>query len=293
VKALCTRGVPQEIRSDLVDVREAIGAKTGSSLAASILKGGYSWNADFQGHAVCAEKPVKIQFNGEVSLTLLSPNMGKLKELEKYWKKELYKLGFRGDFTDDRIFDDAFEFLLLQTEDQPGVDIRKPVSSSQISLDKLLKTDDIEELLPDFSEDSSPKNGSSISFILECGDKRMLFLGDSHPRLIETQLNELKSSTYFDAIKVSHHGSKNNTFPVDLSMIEAEKYLISTNGVKYNHPDLDALLRIVSRVTEKEKRLIFNYQTEPAVFLDNSALKDKYQYDVEIPSNDGIIPIEL
>lgn len=146
VNALCAKGYPQEVHSDLADIRESAGAKAGSSLAASILQGGYSWNVDFQGQAVYTEKPVKIQLNDDVCLTLLSPNIGELKELEKYWKDELYNLGFRGKYTDDKIFDDAFEFLLLRTEDLSGVDIREQASSSQISLDKLLKADNIEEL---------------------------------------------------------------------------------------------------------------------------------------------------
>ncbi len=289
-------GAPKEMRTDRVDVKESIGAKEGSSLAALILKGGYSWNSEFQGQAVCVENPVKVQLNSEVSLTLLSPNIEKLKNLDTYWKKELYNMGYRGKFTDDKIFDDAFEFLMLQTEDQPGVDIRKPISSSQISLDKLLKTDNIETLLPDFSEDSSPKNGSSISFILECGKKRMLFLGDSHPSLIETQLREFfpgKSSLYFDAVKLSHHGSKNNTLPAHLSVIDAERYLVSTNGDLYDHPDIETLLRIVSRETEKERKLIFNYPTKFTTFLNSPALKERFTYEAIIPEKTGVVMISL
>lgn len=299
LRALRVRGIPQEVRTDLIDVRNPIGAKEGSTLAASILKGGYSWNAVFQGQAVSTEKPVKVQLNDEVSLTLLLPNREKLRELEKYWRKELYKLGFRGELTDNRIFDDAFEFLLLQTEDQPGIDIRKPVSSSQINLDKLLKTDDIETLLPDFSEDSSPKNGSSISFILECGGKRMLFLGDAHPSLIETQLREFfpgKSSLYFDVVKLSHHGSKNNTLPAYLSAIDAEKYLVSTNGELYDHPDIETLLRIVSRETERERKLIFNHSKYPiklTTFLNHPNLKERFKYEAIIPEKAGVVMINL
>jgi len=62
------------------------------------------------------------------------------------------------------------------------------------------------------SSDSSKHNGSSIAFILEAKDKKLLFLGDCLHGTIVKSLNKLNiKSLEVDLVKVSHHGSKNNT----------------------------------------------------------------------------------
>ncbi|WP_157766328.1 MBL fold metallo-hydrolase [Pedobacter ginsengisoli] len=68
--------------------------KQGSSLAAELLSGKYKWNCDFdQGPVVAPYEPVSI--SEDVTITLLSPTAEKLEKLEKFWKKELKRIGFK------------------------------------------------------------------------------------------------------------------------------------------------------------------------------------------------------
>lgn len=109
-----------------------------------------------------------------------------------------------------------------------------------------------EEMRPDFkfNQDNSVKNGSSISFILTLNDKRFLFLADSHPKGIVTQLKTLGYSKdkplEVEAMKVSHHGSKANTNRELLEIVKTVNYIISTDSSGHNHPDKRTLSRILN-----------------------------------------------
>lgn len=121
-----------------------------------------------------------------------------------------------------------------------------------------------EENRPDFkfSQDSSVKNGSSISFILTICDKRFLFLADSHPKYIVQQLEIMGYSKdnplEVEVMKVSHHGSKKNTNKELLEIIKTNNYLISTDSAGHNHPNKRTLARILNVNTDA----IFHFNYE-------------------------------
>ncbi|WKL02240.1 MBL fold metallo-hydrolase [Paenibacillus amylolyticus] len=160
------QGYPSEVKKT-ENKEKPISAKQGSSLASLILQGGYSWNIDFAGQAVCVENRSEIHLNSDVMITLLSPRLNQLKELEKYWKRKLYKLGYRKEITDDAFFDDAFEFLVSREKAQAVVNQEKEISSSPIDLEELLRTP--------FTEDTRATNGSSIAFVLQFKEKKFCF----------------------------------------------------------------------------------------------------------------------
>ena len=58
---------------------------------------------------------------------------------------------------------------------------------------------------------------------------------------------EEKVSYIFDAVKLSHHGSYNNNSPELIKLIVSDKWLVSTNGDKYNHPDMPTLAHIITK----------------------------------------------
>lgn len=121
-------------------------------------------------------------------------------------------------------------------------------------------------------------NGSSIAFLLELNDKKILFLADTRPSIIISSLQELGYSETnplsVDLVKVAHHGSKYNTSNELLSLINCPKFLISTNGAISGHPHRTTLARIIIDAQKKNKKiqLIFNhskaeYQRKGAGFL--------------------------
>jgi metal-dependent hydrolase (beta-lactamase superfamily II) len=127
-----------------------------------------------------------------------------------------------------------------------------------------------------FRQDTSVKNGSSISFIITIEDKSFLFLGDSHPNGIVNALKELgynkENPLIVEAMKVSHHGSKNNTSTELLSLIETDNYLISTDSTGHGHPNKRTLARIINR--NSNAILHFNYTNVKDYMLQKQDCED-------------------
>ncbi len=276
--SIVVRGFPSTQKEDQFDYEDPIGAEQGSSLASLILEGEYPWNKEFQRQAVISGVHDRVLINDEVGLVLLSPDENKLDLLRKAWERELNKMGFPGKISADKLFDDAFEFLIAREKRRKKFDVEKKISFSLEDMESLLTKP--------FKEDDSVSNGSSIAFVFEFKDKKFLFLGDSHPSLIEANLRKLypqSSCLYFDAVKVSHHGSSGNTSPGLLELIDSEKYVISTNGKSNSHhPDMETLLRIVSRETGTKRDIFFNYPTESASRLEELRSKKNWKYSVNI-----------
>ncbi|MDI9863117.1 MBL fold metallo-hydrolase [Flectobacillus sp. DC10W] len=113
-----------------------------------------------------------------------------------------------------------------------------------------------------FSQDNSVKNGSSISFILTFNDKNFLFLADSHPKGVVTQLKALgynkDKPLEVEVMKVSHHGSKANTNKELLEIVKTENYIISTDSSGHNHPNKRTLARILK--VNPDAIFHFNYE---------------------------------
>ncbi|QRY55937.1 ComEC/Rec2 family competence protein [Sphingobacterium siyangense] len=140
----------------------------------------------------------------------------------------------------------------------------KPSQLSRGTLKDLAKADDT----PDKTVLQDIFNSSSIAFVLRTFDMSILFLGDAHPLFLEETLRakgySVDNKLKVDLVKISHHGSKNNTTNALLDMIECEKFVISTNGgsSSHTHPDRETIARIIyhpQRVKSKfsNKRIIY------------------------------------
>jgi len=110
-------------------------------------------------------------------------------------------------------------------------------------------------------------NASSISFLLKCPDISILLLADSRPEIIIQSLKEIGinivNPLFVDYVKVSHHGSLNNTSQELMDLIISNNYLISTNGgsANHHHPSRETISRIVYNSNRNEEKLniFFNY----------------------------------
>lgn len=268
---------------------KGINAEQGSSLASLLYKGKYNWNSQFSGMAVSTDNKRTIKIDKDIIIHLLAPNNDKLEKLKKYWLRELRKKKYDFKLTDDALFDDAYEFYLMN-EGSNNADFTE---NKEISL-KVEENDLKEFLNNNESIDTSPTNGSSISFIIEYKGKKMLFLGDSHPQLIRTELKKLlkdgEEKLLFDLIKISHHGSHRNINKALLEIIDSQVFLISTNGETHKHPHKETIAKIVCRACEDTRDLIFNYrQTNQPWDEDNN--KQKYNFRVYYPNNENSIII--
>ena len=275
-------------KEELSDSVTYVSAKQGSSLASLLLKYKYQWNIQFDG------KPVSIDYDnnitiGEFNVHVLSPNQEKLENLQKYWRKELYKNGYLDSPHSESFWDDAFEFLLARDKQELRCEHKNISYDSGIDFHKLKEKP--------FIPDSSPTNGSSISFILQIGDKRMLFLADSHSDVIANELKQHFQTKdfpiFFDLIKLSHHGSFANNSPELLDFIDSDKWIISTNGKTHNHPDIETLAWILTKDNKINRKLFFNYSLEICQKLSNIERQKKHNYEIIFPEKEKIIEISL
>lgn len=265
-----------------------VSAKQGSSLASLLLKYNYQWNAQFDGNAVSIDNKNSITV-GESTIILLSPNQNKLEFLQKYWRKELYKNGYLSTSHSEKFWDDAFEFLLAQDKQELKCESKNISFNDNFDFYKLKENP--------FIPDSSPTNGSSISFILQIGHKKMLFLGDSHSDLVKNELeNHFKANdfpVFFDLVKLSHHGSFSNNSPELLELIDSDKWIISSNGKIHNHPDIETISWVLSKNDRVNRKIFFNYPLDICRKLSNSELEKKYNYKIIFPKTEEPIEISL
>lgn len=148
-----------------------------------------------------------------------------------------------------------------------------------------------------YEPDDSATNGSSIAFVLKVDEKRVLFLGDAHAETIVDSLMELygkgNAPFWFDAVKLSHHGSYNNNSPELLKLVRCNNWLISTNGDKYNHPDLPTLAHIIANGNNHEPRLYFNYNIELSRELTAQSYHDDFEFEIITPVGEQGITITI
>lgn len=253
-----------------------ISAKQGSTLAALIQLNKLAWNKQFSGNAVVS--PTCCVVN-DATFYILSPNQDCMNSLALFWKRKLIQNGLLAKNHCNEFWDDAFDFCLSQ--DKPGFHINRKMIS---------KTNDIKRYLDvEYTADTSVTNASSISFLLEANGKKILMLGDSKAEIIINSLNDLYTDQqrpiWFDAIKLSHHGSFNNNSPELLKMIDSTNWIISTNGDLYNHPDKEVIAHIITKDEIHVRNIIFNYRLDVCAEFDTSELHSQYKFQFILPEN--------
>jgi beta-lactamase superfamily II metal-dependent hydrolase len=195
---------------------------------------------------VCVENDI-YQLADGITANIISPDNDILNELFADWP-ELSK----------SILDNAEDELVSAGEGvrMPGLTL-KQLAELPFAPDRKVKDDIF--------------NASSIAFVLELPDCKLLLLGDARPEILVAALQSKGYTTSnklkVDYVKVSHHGSRNNTSCELLDLIDCQHFIISTNGgaAQHRHPDRDVIARIVyhpARDLGKPITIYFNYSIE-------------------------------
>ena len=253
---------------------EDFGPVQGEKLTSLLIKSDISWNRLFNKHRVSIHETGSLpEYNlpGGMKLVVLSPGLEQLKNLRPVWERECRKAG-------------------LDPSRTPQVPIPSPVGF------EVLGPPNIERLSnTPFICDKSETNGSSIVILAEYEGKRVLFAGDGYPNVILDSVQRLvgpNKRLQLDAFKLPHHGSKANTTRNLLEKIDCKRYLFSTNGAIFNHPDKETVARVI-RFGGQKIQLIFNYRTDHNMIWDNERLMKKYGYTVSFPTDSSGQTISL
>ena len=237
-------------------------------LGTLILNGGYIANT----------KPIQYETTptigrGNITFKILSPTEKILEELEKEFVEKIPK--------NIKEIKDLYKYELSKYYERFALseDSQESPFIGDISIPTL------EELANSpFEEDNRISNKSSIAFVIEYGGKKILFLGDSIPSVYIKSLEEHYSSLSnitFDLVKLSHHGSKNNSSLVFFEEINSERFLISTNGNNHNHPDEETISRLIIGHKKKTNILINCKNENLNKFIENDEWTKKYNYSIE------------
>ena len=145
-------------------------------------------------------------------------------------------------------------------------------------------------------------NRSSIAFLLEAEGKTVLIMGDADPWIVYQKQVDLGYSENAplkaDLMKVSHHGSRNNTCMQLLNILDCNKFLFSTNGGFGNsyHPDRETLAKLLISAKRKEGSQVFLYFNYPKGTIESRTgtlltEEEMREYNCAVIDNVGTITI--
>lgn len=270
-----------------MDEDDTLGGRQGEFFSALLmhrLRPG-AWNGAVKGNAVVVPPsgplPV-IPLAGGMKLTLLSPTRPKLDKMREAWRKDLKTTGIKpGDV------DAAWQELGKQKKYLPEEGL---LGSSDSSIADILKRQ--------FKSDNAAANGSSIAFLAEHPGGSCLFLADAHPDAVTASLKRLLEERgakrlKVGAVKVAHHGSKNNTDEELVSLIDSPRFLFSSSGALFKHPDEETIARVIDSAGGSPMTLYFNYLTDFNRKWQETALQKKHNFSAIYKEGEGPLVIKV
>jgi hypothetical protein len=251
-----------------------LGGREGELMSALIHKrAGERWNRRFGGHAVRVQSDSgdRIELEGDMVLTMLSPDAQSLEDLLKDWRESAEDWEI-----DPGDLEAAWAQLVEATKFHPDSELTLGPDDLTAKLRKLLR-----------GKDSGKANGSSIAFIGEFDGKSCMFLADAHMRVVCASLRRLGATKdaplRVNAVKLAHHGSKNNLTPEFLELVDAQNYLVSTNGERFEHPDREAIDAIIQG-SRRKPTLWFNYRSDFTKSYEAGSMKPGAKYKTYYPA---------
>jgi beta-lactamase superfamily II metal-dependent hydrolase len=257
-----------------------LGARQGEMFSSAILDFELPWNVWRAGASILTDDdglPEHV-LPGGMRLTLLSPTRERLNKLAPIWTRELKRYGLT-----------------------PGahVDYAKFLKGTPSTIADAAALQDIDGLADvKFGGDNGAPNGTSIALLAEFGGASALLAADAHAPVLEAAIGKLLAKRggdrlKLDLFKVSHHGSQNNVSSDLIRKLDCSRYLISTNGDHFYHPDRQAIARILKYGGDR-KELFFNYNSTFNQVWGDAALasvRERYNCSTTYPSPDqqGIV----
>ena len=251
-----------------IETPDLLGATQGEMVDALLQRDDQPWNEAFGGKAIgiptSGKLPV-VDLGGGATATILSPGRTQLNALRRNWTTVLKKAHMEpGD----------------QTAALAKLAKRKSLAGLEAAADVLGEKTDT---------DSSEANGSSIAMLVEVGSSSILLTGDGFGPVLErgiTRLLKQRKQTVLDVdvVKLPHHGSAGNVSEPLLALLDCGRFVFSTNGDKYLHPDRTAVERVLARPHRgKGTELIFNYLSDQTRPWTTKAAQKKGGYTAAFP----------
>lgn len=278
LKSIVAKGAMEEhIKNNDESVKDISGYQ-GTTLAGLLYSNGYNWNTISNNLPI--KKGVFQEIDKNIHIKVIAPQDNELEELGKVWKKQLMQKKHSFLFSDELLFDDAYEYYMRF--------LREPfIEAREISYMK--EEENIEKLAyKEYPSDISVVNNSSICFEIDYKGTLLLFLGDKSVGSLDMNLIKEK----YALLKVPHHGSNNNYSIEFAKKVHADVYLLSTNGRKYQHPDKEMVAKIIYFNKEK-KKIFFNYNNLSIFNFLNGIELSRYNVEIQRPDRYETLVINI
>lgn len=247
------------------DADDVLGPVQGEQLTEEIVRQRLPWNAAFDGKTIVVPDAGVLPrrtLPGGLTLTLLSPYRRQLDALQPVWEKVVREAGL-----------------------VPGAATDETLEADEEEDDDTLGPPDVDLLLQrPFKGDAAEANGSSVALLAEFEGWRCLLGADAYAPVLLRSLERLapEGRVTVDVFKLAHHGSRANVNMELLKKLECSRFLVSTNGKKFKHPDKEALARVIRHGTGKPA-LLFNYRTGFNHIWDDTGLMQQHGYKATYP----------
>jgi beta-lactamase superfamily II metal-dependent hydrolase len=253
---------------------EPFGARQGDKFSKGIVALQWPWNAEFASEIVSTDSPeaaAPIELAGGLSIRLLSPTDAALAALLDEWPATVEEAAARPGDPDPS---------------------EQPETGPDVGWERFGGPPDVAKLAGEpYQADDTPPNGSSIAFVAEFDNKRVLFGADAHAEVLVPALLPLAASDggryRIDLVKISHHGSRANTSSDLLDLIDCTRFAFSTYGGKHGHPHPQTVARLLAADPHRDKTLYFNYRQPNSEVWESVALGSTWRYHCEMPDASG------
>lgn len=237
------------------------------------------WNKAFEGgpvQRVPGVEPQTVTLHDDLKLTILGPTPTRLENFIDTWKDKIKEALKKGRLTDV----------------SPGLEPLGPPPNPPV----LEEEQDLKILAESNNpSDDSKANGSSISLLLEYKGHKALLSGDAFSDDLVDGIKAMSGSNplMLDAFKLPHHASMKNIFKSLIESVDCKRWLISTDGTRYDHPDAVALARVITYSNVRTPEMLFNVPSEFNGWWDNNDWKAMYDYKTEYGTAENGLTIQF
>ena len=208
-------------------------------------------------------------------LRVLSPTQDAmdnlLHDVKLEYAKRLSSAPPNEDFLDQ---DKYYELMLRLAELRKRPSFARKTNAEAITKEKLNKSAKID------AEENGVTNANkaSLAFCWEGGEevKRILLMGDAVSSQVVNELNGIENGRiWFEAVKVSHHGSKHNT-SIELNTKVDSAHYFFTGGKDNEGPDIETVAKIAMKpLAEGIDQRAIHYNHEKGINLWKELNKEK------------------